>query len=79
LNEEEKEIKSINILNENNEIKSYNTTEVNYYVDEGGNIWTAVTIGGVADVIILYAILQGSHRTCRPYTQKKIIRISFYD
>jgi hypothetical protein len=67
-NESEKEKKTITILNENNEVKSYSTSEVNkyYYIDEGGNIWTAAAIGGVVDAIIIYAILQGPNMTGSP-------------
>ena len=67
-NEGEKEKKTITILDENNEVKSYSPSEVNkyYYIDEGGNIWTAAAIGGVVDAIIIYAILQGPHMTGSP-------------
>ena len=29
------------------------------YIDEGGNVWTAVAIGGVVDAAIIYGIIKG--------------------
>lgn len=59
LNEKGKEIKSILVLNENDELKFVNTFEISKYIykDEGGNVWTAIAIGGVVDALIIYSAL----------------------
>ena len=56
-----KNIKQITIVEKNNELKTYNTSEINkyIYIDEGGNVWTAVAIGGVVDAAIIYGIIKG--------------------
>lgn len=59
LNKKGKEINRILILNENDELKFVNTSEISKYIyrDEGGNVWTAIAIGGVVDALIIYGAL----------------------
>lgn len=56
-----RKIKQITIADKNNELKTVTTSEINKYIylDEGGNVWTAVTIGGVVDAAIIYGIIKG--------------------
>ncbi len=60
-NEGNKQVKMITLIDENNELKSINTSAISkyIYVDEGGNVWTAAAIGGVIDAFIIYGILKG--------------------
>ena len=45
---------TITILSMNNTVQSINTSDINkyYYVDEGGNVWLAFSIGAVFDLIM---------------------------
>ena len=60
LSEGNRQIKRISILDKNNELKTINTSEVNkyIYIDEGGNVWTAVAIGAAVDALIIYGIIK---------------------
>ena len=55
-----KQVKMITVMDENDELKSINTSVISkyIYVDEGGNVWTAAAIGGVIDAFIIYGILK---------------------
>ena len=57
----EKQLNIITILDENNELKSVNSSEVNkyIYIDEGGKVWVAAAIGAVFDAVVIYGIING--------------------
>jgi hypothetical protein len=62
-NEKSKIIINIFIIDENKELHVINTSEVRkyIYVDEGGNVWTAIAIGAAIDSLIIYAGISSGH------------------
>jgi hypothetical protein len=53
-------IQTITLLDKNDVLKFINTSDVSkiIYIDEGGNVWKAVSIGAIFDAVIIYSILK---------------------
>ena len=61
IDEGNKHVTIITILDKNNVVEFINNSKVNkyIYVDEGGSVWTAIAIGVVVDALLIYAFIKG--------------------